>query len=593
MALYRDEGNSIPSTRTLFDLRSISARNVSSSAFSSSTSVPLLYLPDTFFTVSVLRLQASSPTQGAADGNHYVPAYQSEIVKHSLNPTWLPLEWATDARFPREQQRSECEYLLTQSQIIIRVYLRVASQMNEVISSDNNESGSSRIVHADANYNAPFGEYFPRSFHLNKECDILVSELEIDLRDPRSLCFLGFDVTKVLAATTRRAVSAASAPGINSTATARRALDRDTQVDAELTISGDAAAYNLDALPLNSFIISLKDGHYVPSEIHKLIHRSNVQAGATSVSQSALGVSVAGVSNSSVVSTLLSTEEYFEKHDMRRAFDAINRLMQLRRDSLAAETERASALQDVAAELSTSSKTKIKNESMERVKRIFELRKIRDTLVRVAERAEVGALSEKARLARSSLCIKEAAEKMQAVSRLLEPMQAELTLRHDAVLTVQGLVTAKQLSLLSEVRSLYPIQEQEKGKRYSIRGIVLPHESSFSSAPEEQVSTALGYTCHLISLVSKYLQVPLRYLPQHFVSRSSIKDEILMHTKEWPLYLKGVDRDQIRVGFRMLQRDVKQILSSQGIAYIESGHILLNLNLLFTSLLDVPVPDML
>lgn len=591
MALYRDEGNSIPSTRTLFDLRSISARNVSSS--STSTSVPLLYLPDTFFTVSVLRQQASSPTQGAADGNHYVPAYQSEIVQHSLNPTWLPLEWATDARFPREQQRSECEYLLTQSQIIIRVYLRVASQMNEVISSDNNESGSSRIVHVDANYNTPFGEYFPRSFHLNKECDILVSELKIDLRDPRSLCFLGFDVTKVLAATTRRAVSAASAPGINSNATARRALDRDAQVDAELTISGDAAAYNLDALPLNSFIISLKDGHYVPSEIHKLIHRSNVLAGATSVSQSALGVSVAGVSNSSVVSTLLSTEEYFEKHDMRRAFDAINRLMQLRRDSLAAETERASALQDVAAELVTSSKTKIKNESMERVKRIFELRKIRDTLVRVAERAEVGALSEKARLARSSLCIKEAAEKMQAVSRLLEPMQAELTLRHDAVLTVQGLVTAKQLSLLSEVRSLYPIQEQEKGKRYSIRGIVLPHESSFSSAPEEQVSTALGYTCHLISLASKYLQVPLRYLPQHFVSRSSIKDEILMHTKEWPLYLKGVDRDQIRVGFRMLQRDVKQILSSQGIAYIESGHILLNLNLLFTSLLDVPVPDML
>jgi len=544
--------------------------------------------------VSVLRQQASSPTQGTADGNHYIPAYQSELVQHSLNPTWLPLEWATDARFPREQQRSECEFLLTQSQIIIRVYLRMASQMNDLVMRDNSESGfSSRIVHADANViYAPFGEYFPRGFHLNKECDILVSELEIDLRDPRSLCFLGFDVTKVLAATTRRAVSAASAPGISSTATARRALDRDAQVDAELTISGDAAAYNLDALPLNSFIISLKDGHYVPSEIHKLIHRSNVLAGANSVSQSALGVSVAGVSNSSVVSTLSSSEEYFEKHDMRRAFDAINRLMQLRRDSLAAETERASALHDVAAELVTS-QPKTKNESMERVKRIFELRKVRDTLVRVAELAEVGVLSEKARLARSSLCIKEAAEKMQAVSRLLEPMQAELSLRHDAVLTVQGLVTAKQLSLLSEVRSLYPIQEQEKGKRYSIRGIVLPHESSFSSAPEEQVSTALGYTCHLISLASKYLQVPLRYLPQHFVSRSSIKDEILMHTKEWPLYLKGVDRDQIRVGFRMLQRDVKQILASQGIAYIENGHILLNLNLLFTSLLDVPVPDML
>jgi hypothetical protein len=590
MSLFQDDGYLIPAQRSLEDIRSFSIRNLYS-PFHPPSSVALLSLPDTFFTVSVLRQHASSSVD---ENENYIPVYQSELVRHSLNPTWLPLEWATNARFPREQQRSDYEYLLAQSRIILRVYSRTDSRMSEMTTSD--------AGYTDGKINStshiPYGEYFPLKFDINTECDVLVSELEIDLRDPRSLCFLGFDVTKVLAATTRRAVSAASAPGLNTTINARRAHERDAQGDTDLAISGDAAAYNLDALPLNSLIISLKDGHYVPSETHKQIHRSTFQA-SPSVSQSVLGGSVALVSSSTIASSTSSSEEYFEKHDLRRAFDAINRLMQLRRDSLAAEAERASALHDVAAELGYKLQTTAdmdetlitSQETIERLKRVFELRKARDTLLRSADRAEISVLSEKARLARSSLCVKESAEKMQAVSRLLEPMQAELSLRHDAVLSVQGLVTAKQLSLLSELRSLYPIQEQEKGKRYSIRGIVLPHESAFASAPEEQVSTALGYTCHLISLVSKYLQVPLRYLPQHFVSRSSIKDEILMHTKEWPLYLKGVDRDQIRVGFRMLQRNVKQILSSQGIAFVENGHILLNLNLLFISLLDVPVPD--
>ena len=166
-----------------------------------------------------------------------------------------------------------------------------------------------------------------------------------------------------------------------------------------------------------------------------------------------------------------------------------------------------------------------------------------------------------------------------------------MALRRDEVGVLHGLVAAKRLSLLAELRALYPIQEQEKGKRYAVRGIVLPPEAGFAGAPEEQVSTALGYTCHLVALASKYLAVPLRYLPHHMVSRSSVRDEVLEPRREWPLFWKGVDRDMVRVGARMLQRDVQQLLASQGIAYVEGGHVLLNLSALFSALLDVPVPD--
>ena len=41
-------------------------------------------------------------------------------------------------------------------------------------------------------------------------------------------------------------------------------------------------------------------------------------------------------------------------------------------------------------------------------------------------------------------------------------------------------VTAKQLSLIAELRALYPIQEAERGRQYTIRGLLMPHRDSFA-----------------------------------------------------------------------------------------------------------------
>jgi hypothetical protein len=163
------------------------------------------------------------------------------------------------------------------------------------------------------------------------------------------------------------------------------------------------------------------------------------------------------------------------------------------------------------------------------------------------------------------------------------------------VLLLRNLITAKQLSLLHELRGLYPISTVQPGPRYTIRGLLLP-ERDFNTLPEEQVSTALGYTCHLVSLLSKYLQVPLRYYPRHMSSRSSMRDEVLSSGAasplEYPLYWKGVVQDDFRVAVLMLQRDIKQLLNSQGLAVVE-GHMLANVARLFTVLLDTSLvaPD--
>ena len=41
------------------------------------------------------------------------------------------------------------------------------------------------------------------------------------------------------------------------------------------------------------------------------------------------------------------------------------------------------------------------------------------------------------------------------------------------------------------------------------------------------IAAALGYTSHLILMVSEYLDVPVRYPMDHRASRSGIRDHIL------------------------------------------------------------------
>ncbi len=54
----------------------------------------------------------------------------------------------------------------------------------------------------------------------------------------------------------------------------------------------------------------------------------------------------------------------------------------------------------------------------------------------------------------------------------------------------------------------------------------------------QEVSTALGYALHMVALLSKILQVPLRYFPELVGSRSKLRDDVMPHlgtANEFPL----------------------------------------------------------
>ncbi len=64
----------------------------------------------------------------------------------------------------------------------------------------------------------------------------------------------------------------------------------------------------------------------------------------------------------------------------------------------------------------------------------------------------------------------------------------------------------QQRFLVSQIRTIYPIQQSVDGKSLSINGFRLPN-SDFTGCDEEQIATALGYVSHILYLAAKYLEV--------------------------------------------------------------------------------------
>ena len=100
-----------------------------------------------------------------------------------------------------------------------------------------------------------------------------------------------------------------------------------------------------------------------------------------------------------------------------------------------------------------------------------------------------------------SLYNDEAREIENEVSVALEMLQEEL-------MSTKFLLEARQLRLLCELQSIYPIEQLDLNNNnndYAIRGIELPRD--LSAKDDDQLAAALGYIVHLMLLLSKYLEV--------------------------------------------------------------------------------------
>jgi len=108
----------------------------------------------------------------------------------------------------------------------------------------------------------------------------------------------------------------------------------------------------------------------------------------------------------------------------------------------------------------------------------------------------------------------------------IEKVRDESTRQETLLHRDQLLHRTQAIKLVKELGVIYPIS-MDSVKGYLIRGLQLPVDIYTTTVSEEEISAALGFTCHLTFMMSKYLSISLRHKIHVNSSRSVIIHQVL------------------------------------------------------------------
>ncbi|KAL0994379.1 hypothetical protein UPYG_G00121460 [Umbra pygmaea] len=161
--------------------------------------------------------------------------------------------------------------------------------------------------------------------------------------------------------------------------------------------------------------------------------------------------------------------------------------------------------------------------------------------------------------------------------------QKECTAKRELFLKSNAQLTFRCRQLLSELSYIYPIDMVSTAANqldYVICGVKLPNSEDFQAKDDANVAVALGYTAHLVLMISCFLQIPLRYPVIHKGSRSSIKDTITdklsEKEREFPLCPRG-ERFQFEYGVYLINKNIAQLRYQHGLSTPDLRQTLPNL----------------
>ncbi|GMH98959.1 hypothetical protein TrST_g10972 [Triparma strigata] len=155
--------------------------------------------------------------------------------------------------------------------------------------------------------------------------------------------------------------------------------------------------------------------------------------------------------------------------------------------------------------------------------------------------------------------IKEASEAVELVRTQTEKVSQLLSHRQNQLKSTTFLLQTRQITLLNSLRSFFPI-EKVSAQTWTINGLNLtkPYDES------EEAGSAWGLVVHLLTMLSKYLDIPLRYKLLSNSSRSAIQDG----SRIYPLFGRGFND-----GVRCLTVCVEGLLRARDIVSKEE-HVL-------------------
>ncbi|XP_028655951.1 UV radiation resistance-associated gene protein [Erpetoichthys calabaricus] len=168
---------------------------------------------------------------------------------------------------------------------------------------------------------------------------------------------------------------------------------------------------------------------------------------------------------------------------------------------------------------------------------------------------------------------------LQSDQDFLKDQKKDCTARRELLLRTNAQLTFRCRQLLSELSYIYPISTANQTD-FVICGVKLPNSEDFQAKDDGSIAVALGYTAHLVLMISYFLQIPLRYPIIHKGSRSSIKDNITdkltEKEREFPLHPRG-ERFQFEYGVYLLNKNIAQLRYQHGLSTPDLRQTLPNL----------------
>ncbi|KAH8148457.1 uncharacterized protein LAJ45_07559 [Morchella importuna] len=173
-------------------------------------------------------------------------------------------------------------------------------------------------------------------------------------------------------------------------------------------------------------------------------------------------------------------------------------------------------------------------------------------------------------------------ESQSTSEKFLEEATTQLERSRLDLAETKGGIEAQRRRIVNDLQQIYPIEPTpEHSLGFTIRGLYLPN-SGHDDHDDEVISAALGYTARMVYQLGYYLGTYLRYPVQPVESSSFIMDPIsvISGARTFPLWMKGSLHFRFEYGIFLLNKDIEQLMSRQGLSVMDLRNTLPNLKYL-------------
>ncbi|GAU97513.1 hypothetical protein RvY_08795 [Ramazzottius varieornatus] len=150
------------------------------------------------------------------------------------------------------------------------------------------------------------------------------------------------------------------------------------------------------------------------------------------------------------------------------------------------------------------------------------------------------------------------------------PLRKEKLVERRASLTrVATELRKRRLEMVKSISLIYPINRSASGRTF-VCSVWLPPVDQYTNCDDLTLSASLGYAAHSMIMLSKILNIPLRYPVKFQCSMSSIQDltspKLFDREREFPLQcIKISDRAQFHVGVFLFNLNIGQLRMQFGL----------------------------